>query len=365
MSRRDLPLAESPRVPRLFCGGTPWRLISELADGEEIAACYIVHESRRLETKASKPYLRLVLGDRTGTIDGMVWEEAERWEPACVADSVVGIRARVGVYNAQLQLRVTEVEPLEAEPGDWEYLLPTSHRPLDLMDRELDALIASVRDAALRRLLRRCLGSGGELGQAFRLHPAAKRNHHAYLGGLLEHSLSVARTCDRLVAHYAEQGVALDRDLLVTGALLHDIGKLRELRAFPASGYTTEGQLLGHIVIGIQLVAREAASVRSLTDERLLLLQHLIASHQGKPEWDSPRVPQMLEALVLHYADDLDAKLNQARSLLAGVPAGEWSGYDRSLARSFFAPPGLTASDEVEPVSSEEAMGLVIDLFRS
>jgi 3'-5' exoribonuclease len=358
---RESP-ADGRSSPSRFCG-VPWRLVAELADGEEVAACYLLREAKRLEARNSRPYLKLLLGDRTGTIDGFVWEEVDRWEPACCPDEVVGVRGRVASYQDRLQLRIVSVEPLSAGPDDLELLLPASRRPRDAMETELDRLIASVEDPALRRLLRRCIGRGSEIGAAYRVHPAAKRNHHAYLCGLMEHSVSVAALCDRMAEHYAAQGVRLDRDLLVTGALLHDVGKVHELKGLPASGYTTEGQLLGHIVLGIQLVAEQARAVGDLDPERLLLLQHLIASHQGRPEWDSPRVPQMREALVLHYADDLDAKLNQAGALLEGVPGGEWSAYDRGLSRSFFQPPRLP-SNEVEPVSPDEAVELIIDLFR-
>jgi 3'-5' exoribonuclease len=350
--------------PRSFCGSLPWPLIGQLTDGLDVAACYIVHEKRRAETKASKPFLKLVLGDRTGRIDGMVWDDADRWDPVCEPDQIVGVRGRVGVYQDRLQLRVDVVEPIDVGPAELELLLPASTRDREQMLRELEALVASVQDVPLRTLLRRCVGRGSELGQAFRIHPAAKRNHHAYVCGLLEHSLSVASACARLAEHYREQGFTVDRDLLVAGALLHDIGKLRELRGLPTPGYTTEGRLLGHIVIGIQLVAREAAQVPELAEDRLLLLQHLIASHQGKPEWDSPRVPQILEAVLLHYADDLDAKLNQVRALLDGVAHGEWSGFDRSLERSFFVPPELAPVKNVEPVEATEAVDLVMDLFR-
>lgn len=325
--------------PRVFCGDSyPWPLISDLADGTDIVGCYLVLESRKAETKQNKPYLRLVLGDRTGSIDAMVWEDAERLEPVCAPEAFVGVRGRVSSYNERLQLKVSSVEPLSLEAPDYELLLPASPRPRETMERELDAIVASVRDPGLHELLRRCLGRATELGRAYRAHPAAKRNHHAYVGGLLEHSLSVASSCSRLAEHYAGQGVAVDRDLLVTAALLHDIGKIRELKGFPAVSYTTEGKLLGHIVIGIQMVANEAAAVPAIGEERRLLLLHLIASHQGRPEWDSPRVPQVIEALLLHYADDLDAKVNQAGSLVARVEQGEWTAYDRSLERSFFRP---------------------------
>lgn len=332
-------MSGGPVSTRAFCGdGYPWPLIRELADGIDIAACYLVLECRRAETKQNKPYLRLVLGDSTGSIDAMVWEDAERLEAVCAPEAFVGVRARVGSYNDRLQLKVAAVEAVSLESADYELLLPASPRSREAMDRELAAIVASVRDPGLSALLRRCLGRNTEMGRAYRTHPAAKRNHHAYVSGLLEHSLSVAGSCTRLADHYFEQGVSVDRDLLVTAALLHDIGKLRELKGFPANAYTTEGKLLGHIVIGMQMVAREAEAVPEIGEERRLLLLHLIASHQGRPEWDSPRVPQVIEALILHYADDLDAKLNQAGSLVAGVEVGEWTAYDRSLERSFFRP---------------------------
>lgn len=323
---------------REFCREIPWPLVGELSDGDEVVAAFLVLEARRAEARNSKPYLRLTLGDRTGTIDGFVWEEVERWEPFCVVNTVVGVRGRVGSFQDRLQLKVQTVDRVTVEPGEYEHLLPTSPRPREVMEREIDGLIGSVHDAGLRALLERCVGPATELGRAFRSHPAAKRNHHAYVGGLLEHSISVASSCVALAGHYGTQGVELDRDLLITAALLHDIGKLRELEPPPASGYTTEGRLLGHIVIGMQLVAEEARSVPELDADRLLLLQHLIASHQGRPEWDSPRTPQMLEALVLHYADDLDAKMNAAGRLLESVGEGEWTAYDRSLERSFYRP---------------------------
>jgi 3'-5' exoribonuclease len=366
--------------PRAFCGDRyPWPLVAELSDGFDLVGCFFVREKKRLETRQNKPYLRLQLGDRTGEITAFIWDDAERWDALCPADGVVGVRGRVSLYQERLQLKIDAIEALEPDGDDLELLLPSSPRDRAAMEKELDALVASVADEALRALLRRLVGRSTATGREYRVHPAAMRNHHAYLCGLMEHSLSVAAACDRLAGHYREQGFEVDRDLLVTGALLHDIGKLRELRALPANGYTDEGRLLGHIVIGIGIVEREAARVAGLADDRLLLLQHLIASHQGRPEWDSPKVPQMVEALILHYADDLDAKLVQARSLLRDVAPGEWSAYDRSLERSLFHPhrtdraPGAEEPDQPERRSrgsrEEEDRAApgrdsLIDLFR-
>jgi len=160
------------------------------------------------------------------------------------------------------------------------------------------------------------------------------------------------------------QGAALDRDLLLAGALLHDIGKVRELTARRSFSYTDEGQLLGHILLGLQMVTREAEEIPGFSEAKLLHLQHLIASHQGRHEWASPKVPQTLEALILHYADDLDSKLNPAMALLREVEGGGWSAYDRNLERALFQPPDFPASAEVQPVPAAEVVEVVLDMFR-
>jgi 3'-5' exoribonuclease len=350
-----------PTDATAFCGSVPWTLIEALADGDDVRACYVVRESRKLQTKSNQDYLRLVLGDRSGTIEGVIWEDVDTWAGVCLVKAIVGVRGRVSFYQNRPQLRINAVVPIRASASDLSLLLQCSPRDRGQMEKELDELIGSVRERPLSALLRRCLGADTESGSAFRQHPAATRNHHAYVSGLLEHTLSVATACGRLAEHYEAQGVELDRDLLITGALLHDIGKVQELEGPPAPAYTTEGRLLGHIVLGMQLVERQGREVSGLTPDRLLLVQHLIASHQGKPEWDSPRVPQTLEALVLHYADDLDAKMNQAKAALNGVPAGAWSEYERALGRSFFRPDPQRSGI---PVRSSDSAEDVIDLFR-
>lgn len=348
---------------RAFCGGTfPWPLIGELSDGSEVTACYLVHEKQKRETRAAKPFLKVTLGDRTGTIDAVIWEDADRLDRLFEADDVVGVRGRISSYQDRLQVNVLVLEPLDVSEDDLEYFLPSCPRDRETLGRELDALVQSVKDAPLRLLLERCLGRRSTIGRSFRVHPAAKRNHHAYIGGLLEHSLSVATLCDRLAAHYASQGAALDRDLLIAGALLHDVGKVRELSGGRTFSYTTEGQLLGHILIGLQMVAGEAERVPGMDPHRLLLLQHLIASHQGRLEWASPKVPQLLEAVILHYSDDLDSKMNPAIALVTGLDGGEWSPYDRHLERAFFNP-GAQPPVQREPIPPPAADPM-IDLFR-
>lgn len=353
--------------PRSFCGAPTWPLVADLRDGGEVTACFLVHEKQKRDTRAGKPFLHLVLGDRTGTIEGKVWDDAERLDRIVEPDEVIGVRGRIGSYNEKLQITVSVLQPLEVGDDDLALFLPASPRDRAEMCRALDALVASVGDAALRTLLLRCVGAKTQTGRTFRLHPAAKRNHHAYLGGLLEHSLSVAQACDGLCAHYAAQGAALDRDLLVAAALLHDIGKVKELSARRSFVYTDEGQLLGHILLGLQMVTREAEQIPGLSADRVLHLQHLIASHQGRLEWASPKVPMTLEAVILHFADDLDSKMNPAMRMVGELDSGGWTPFDRHLERALHRPANAAAapvSEVLEPVSPKEFVEDVIDMFR-
>lgn len=320
--------------PRDWIGTAPfpWPAAGAIGVGDVFLACYFLVSVQTLRTKADKPYLRLQLQDVHGALEGRVWEMAEQIGTALRDGMYVGVRGRVEVFNGERQLKVEEVAQIRVGLDDLEYFMPRSARDPETMDRELAEWIASVEDDALRELLEHLLGAGTGIGAGFRLAPAAKFNHHAYLGGLIEHTLSIVGVCDMLARHYHPH---IDRDLLIAGALLHDIGKVREIGARAGFPYTDEGKLLGHIVLGMQMIADAAADVPALSPQRLTLLQHLVASHQGRYEWQSPREPRTLEAYILHYADDLDAKMQHAIGLVGAGAAG-WSGYDRSLGRDMY-----------------------------
>jgi 3'-5' exoribonuclease len=354
----------SRRDPRAFCGAPGWTPVAGLRDGDEVVGCYLVHEKQRRETRAGKPFLELLLGDATGTVPAMVWEEADRLDGAFGCDDVVGVHGRIGSYRDRLQLTISEVEPLAVGEDDLALFLPASPRDAAVMGVELDTLVGTIGDLPLRALVQRCVGRGTQLGRSFRIHPAAKRNHHAYVGGLLEHSLSVAQAVDGLARHYAAQGVEVDRDVLLAAALLHDIGKVRELTATRTFSYTDEGQLLGHILLGIRMVEREAEQIPGLGAERLLHLQHLIASHQGRLEWASPKVPMTLEALILHAADELDARLNTAARVVSALEPGGWSPFDRHLDRALHRPRLDAGAGRPERAAPAEPAAGLIDLFR-
>jgi 3'-5' exoribonuclease len=339
--------------PREWIGDQPfpWSPLASFPDGETVSACFSVASFSIGRTRNDAAFLKLSLTDCFGTVEARMWDDVESVVDHMRNGIYVGVRGCMETYQNQRQLRVDSLAPLRVELDDLVLFMPRSARSADLMDAELAATIASVDDDALRHLLETLLAADTETGQAFRLAPAAKQNHHAYLGGLIEHTLSVTRVCDLLAAHY---GSSLDRDLLIAAALLHDLGKIREIGARSGFPYTDEGKLLGHIIIGMQVLADAARQLPHLAETRLLLLQHLIASHQGRYEWHSPREPRTLEAMLLHYADDLDAKFNQARSLVDAVPGG-WSAYDRGFGRDFLRHRHQEAAPAQAALSQDEA----------
>lgn len=310
----------------------PWPGIDEPGEGARYVACYVVESKQLLRTKDDKPYLRIQLTDQSGTIEGRAWDDAERIDSWINAGVYVGIVGRIQSYRNQRQLKIEEIGPIHVAGSELDLFLPASNLDLDALEAALDGLIDTISDQPLRQLLLELAGPDTETGRAFRRAPAAKRNHHAYIGGLLEHTVSIARVADSLASHY---GAIVDRDLLITGAILHDIGKIQEIAVTGGFPYTDPGKLLGHILLGIDLVRETARRIPGMDPKRLLLVLHLIASHQGKYEWQSPRIPHTIEALILHFADDLDAKVNQAIALVESVDEG-WTPYDSNFGREFF-----------------------------
>ena len=320
---------DAPLAPREWIGADefPWPAASSLGEGDVIIGCYCVVDVQSLTTRHQKPYLKLQLTDCFGPIEARVWEDASRIETIALPGAFVGVRGRVEIFNGMRQIRVERLDPVRVEIDDLDLFMPRSPRDPIAMARELDELIYSVQDKPLRSLLLRLLGAETATGRAFRRAPAAKFNHHAYVGGLLEHTLSVTKIADSSARHY---GAEVDRDLLITGALLHDLGKIDEIGLEAGFPYTPRGKLLGHILIGLERVAFEGREIEDLSPQRLDLVLHLIASHQGKYEWQSPREPRILEAVLLHHADDLDAKMQLALDLTRGVDTG-WTDYSRNL----------------------------------
>ena len=314
---------------------------------------FFVAGTRQQRTKADgSTYLALTLCDRTGQLEGRMWEAAEAGE--FKAGDVVKLRGQVCRYQEKLQIKIDRLrradsaaDAAEFELGDF---VPKSAYDIDELWARLEGYVGSFTDPHLQQLVRLFLNDP-VLAPQLRDAPAAKKLHHAWIGGLLEHIVSLLDICSLAASHYAGQGIEINRDLLLACAILHDIGKLQELSWGTSFDYTLEGQLLGHISIGLGMVEQKAALVPGFPPRLLLLVQHMILSHHGKYEFGSPKLPMIPEAMLLHYLDDLEAKMQTMRSELAKSAAGgrgpsEMTDWVRSLERPILDTRGFLAGDE-------------------
>jgi 3'-5' exoribonuclease len=296
-------------------------MVADLAGREnQVITGYFAAAAKSLRTKKDgSRYFALTLCDSTGNIEARVWTAADAgdFDPG----DVVKVRGEVCRYNEKLQINIDRIR--RAAPGEYNLgdFVPQSERDIDEMWTELEAWIASFTDPHLKALLESFLHDDA-IAAALRQAPAAKALHHAWIGGLLEHILSLMGLCD-LVAHHYPQ---INRDLLLTGVVLHDIGKLRELRWGTSFEYSLEGQLLGHITIGLGMIEKKIDAIPDFPPAKRLLVEHLVLSHHGKYEYGSPKLPMTPEAIMLHYLDDLDAKMQTVSAEFARNEAGGRSG---------------------------------------
>jgi 3'-5' exoribonuclease len=325
--------------------------VKDLQEGARITELFLVKSARLAETRAGKAYIQLTLMDKSGEINGPVWDDAEALYPHCAPGSFLRVQAVVQSYRDQLQLKIDSLEPVPAQGIDLSGFVPCCPRDREELARRVQKLVASLDDPFLRKLLNRFLKKE-PMWQRFQDSPAAKGIHHAYLGGLLEHSLSVAELASTMADHYP----GVDRSLLVAGALLHDVGKVEELHMELALiDYTPRGRLKGHLVIGSELVGMEAARIKDFPQGLLEQLQHLILSHHGRQEFGSPAIPMTIEAFLLSFIDDMDAKMNLMEQLRAKItePGLQITEYQRSLERFLYLR-ALPAAEE----QSEDGKGL-------
>ena len=324
--------------------------VADLAQHENqvITSFFLVHSRESRSTREGKPYLAVRLGDQTGVIEARVWDESEEIEPF-EADDFVKVQARVELYRDRPQLRIEKLRRARPEEVNLSDYFPRTKKDVEALYRELRDMAAGVGNPHLHALLGSVLDDEA-IARKLKQAPGAKRLHHAYLGGLLEHIVSLCQLCQRVAAHYP----ALNLDLLVTGAILHDLGKIDEL-SYPtpdsspetarAFDYSTPGRLLGHMVLELEILNRKMDALAGFPEELRRLVQHLIVSHHGRLEFGSPVVPKFLEAVVLHYRDDLDSKIQAIESSLAepDVEASGWSSWNRALERQLYRPSGPEA----------------------
>ena len=305
------------------------KYIAQLTEGERINEIYLCRKKQSALTKAGKPYESLMLQDKTGTLDAKIWDPVSLGIDDFDELDYIAVTGDVTSFQGAYQLNIKRLR--KAQQGEYlpEDYLPCSDKDVDLMYEELLGFIQSVRAPYLRQLLESFFVQEEGFAKNFKFHSAAKSVHHGFVGGLLEHTLGVTKNCD----YFAQAYPMLDRDLLITAAIFHDIGKLSELSAFPRNDYTDEGQLLGHIMIGAQMVSDRIRTIAGFPETKARELLHCILSHHGELEFGSPKKPALMEALALSFADNVDAKLETMKEALSGAgPANlQWQGYNRML----------------------------------
>ncbi len=302
-------------------------------ENQAVIAFFAVTSKQLRSRKDGGQYMAVTLGDRTGQIESRMWENFAEAAPGFEQGDVVKVRAEVCRYNGRLQLNLEKLRRATADEFELADFVPQTRKNVEELWSSLVRSVDSFSDLWLQALVRSFL-EDAVIAAAFREAPAAKSLHHAWMGGLLEHVVSLIGICELAAQHYPE----INRDLLLTGAILHDIGKLEELSWGTSFDYTLEGQLVGHITLGLAMIEKKLATLPDFPPRLRMLVKHMVLSHHGKLEFGSPKLPMIPEALLLHYLDDLDAKMHTIRSEFErheaqGGEAGEMTDWVRSMDR--------------------------------
>jgi 3'-5' exoribonuclease len=327
--------------------------ICDLTPGSTISGVYLLSSKDTRQTKAGKPFYKLRLSDRTGTVDCTVWE-TDTMLPTIQVGDLVSVAARVTEYQGRAQLEASEVAPAPPGKAEARDFLPSTYRDVDELKGFLQFHIDSVRDRDHRALLESIFGDL-DFYEAFTTAPAAKIYHHAYLGGLMEHTVAVADMCEFVCQQYGR----VDRDLLLTAALLHDAGKTQELSFETSIDFTDAGRFLGHVTQGVVLVSEEAKRLSSFPEAKLQQLLHCIVSHHGELEWGSPKRPKTIEALILHHVDNLDAKVKGFLEIVEGSRDAPWTDLRNLFRRPLHMPRAAHQEQDFLPPGEDEPGGYV------
>lgn len=305
------------------------RFIETLREGERISGIYFCKYKTIAVAKNGKEYGNVILQDKTGTLDGKIWDLSSAGIREFDTMDYIEIKGDVTVFNGSLQLNIKEARKADEGTYSENDYMPVSEKDIDMMYEELSAIILDIKEEHLAVLARRFFIEDKDFIAKFKRHSAAKRVHHGFIGGLLEHTLGVTKLCVTLAENYPY----LNKDLLVTAAVFHDIGKIYEISSFPENDYTDAGQLLGHIVMGCEIIGRAVSEISGFPVVLARELKHCVLAHHGEFEYGSPKKPALIEALALHYADDLDAKLETFKEALnvPGAQAGDWLGFNKML----------------------------------
>ncbi len=316
----------------------PRQFVTKLTDGEAVDEIYLASEKQLRPNRAGNLYLQMRCSDKTGSLTCMLWNADQRHYESFENGDFVRVKATAQLYNNNMQLILKSVQRVDQDTINQEDFQTKSDQDVDRLVRQVSEQLRQMTNPHLRSLAEVIL-IDEKLMDGLRRAPAGVKNHHAYAGGLLEHVASLMNAAAAIAPLYPE----VDRDLLLMGAFLHDIGKLEELTYSPDFGYSDAGQLLGHLVLGVQILNLKIADAEKLSGvsfpELLAVrLQHMIVSHHGEPEFGSPKLPMTYEALVLHYLDNLDAKVASFRQLIAEdvTPSASWTTFNPQLGRKIY-----------------------------
>jgi 3'-5' exoribonuclease len=306
--------------------------ISECPQQENklITSSFVVASKQVKAKKNGEPYLALILADRSGQLEAKMWDNVDEFIAVFEQDDFLKIKGLINKYKNRFQLTIHKLRKMEEADIDFTDYLPKTTKDIGELWRTLAGFVASFENPHLKSLLELFMADT-EIAERYRNAPAAKTLHHAYIGGLLDHVVSLMRSCDLMSRNYAQ----VNRDLLLTGAFLHDIGKIQELSYNRAFSYTTRGQLLGHMIIELEMLQAKLAKLPGFPAELKTLLEHMIISHHGQYDFGSPKLPMFPEALMLHYLDDLDSKMEAIRAQFEREANSEsaWTSYNASLGR--------------------------------
>lgn len=301
------------------------KYINTLHEGDTIREIYLCKGKRSAETRNGKPYDNLILQDKTGTLDGKVWDPNSHGISDYDEKDFIDVYGEVISYNGNLQLNIKQLRVASEEEYNAADYMPTSEKSVDGMYEELLGYVKQVENPYLQQVLQYYFVNDTEFIKSFKAHSAAKSVHHGFAGGLLEHTLSVVKLCEYYVGAYP----ILNKDLLFTAAICHDIGKTKELSTFPENDYTDDGQLLGHIVIGTEMMSDAIREIPDFPPKLASELKHCILAHHGELEFGSPKKPALAEALALNFADNTDAKMQTLIEVFKEKDTKDWLGFNR------------------------------------
>ncbi|MBU1163075.1 MAG: HD domain-containing protein [Proteobacteria bacterium] len=308
------------------------QFINSIKTGDAVDDIFVLAEKNLAQKKDGNNFLNISLSDKTGDIKGVVWDNVDQISEKISAGDFARVRGNVTEYRGSLQLVIKNIEACSADSIDPADFLPESRLNRDDMFERLLKLTATIETLYLKNLLE-AFWNDDEFVSKFKRAPAAKKMHHAYIGGLIEHTLSMTLLADKIATHYK----GIDRDLLIASAILHDIGKIREFDYKVKIDYSDEGRLLNHIVIGVQMIEEKLKNIKNFPDEQALLIKHMIVSHHGTREFGSPEPPKTIEAVLLNYIDEIDSKVNGIREFIAREDPNEtWTSFHRLLERYFY-----------------------------